>query len=113
MTDYSDLREEELYRLIAEKDMNVVEYVYDKYSPAIFGLILQKIKSKEVAKKILVDTFVSFIKSNFSKSPVKNLIFTNLHNIARSFIKKRDVLYVSYSSTHKLDQDYSFKYHRS
>ena len=99
-------------RLLAEKDRSVAEFIYDKYSPAIYGLILQKIKFKKVAEKILLDTFVSFLKGDFSKYPFPNNIYTILYNITNSYIKKSRVLYVSNSSTDTLYHDYSFKFRR-
>ncbi|MGI8634446.1 MAG: hypothetical protein ACR2KZ_03485, partial [Segetibacter sp.] len=60
MLNYNDLTDEELYRLIADNNLEVVEFVYDKYSPAIYGIILRKVKIRRVADDILTKTFTAF-----------------------------------------------------
>ncbi len=95
---YNDLTDEELYRLIADKNLEAVEFVYDQYSPAIYGIILQKVKLRKVANDILTKTFMSFFKGqlHLSSSPIS--IFMSLHNVAYRYIRGGDVLYVSHSS---------------
>ncbi len=99
MLNYNDLTDEELYRLIADNNLEVVEFVYDKYSPAIYGIILQKVKLRRVADDILTKTFIAFFKGplQLSSSPPVS-IFMRLHNAACKYIKARDVLHVSHSS---------------
>ncbi len=98
MLNYNDLTDEELYRLIADKNREVVEFVYDKYSPAIYGIILQKVKLRRVADDILTKTFIAFFNSQLHLSSSPITIFMRLHNAACKYIKGRDVLHVSHSS---------------
>ncbi len=98
MLNYNDLTDEELYRLIADKNQEAFEFVYDKYSPAIYGIILPKVKLTKLANDILTKTFIAFFKGqlHFSSYPIS--IFMSLHNGADKYIKGRGVLHVSHSS---------------
>jgi DNA-directed RNA polymerase specialized sigma24 family protein len=98
MLNYNNLTKEELVKLIAGKDPAIVQYIYEKYSPAIYGVILEKTKFRKDADGILVETFVEFFNANFSNSSLQNSIFINLHNTALNCIKKDNVLHLNHPS---------------
>jgi hypothetical protein len=93
MYNYSNLSNKELFKLIAGKDIGGIEFIYDKYSPAIYGVILQKVATRQEADNILSETFVTCFKGQ--SSPLSfTTMFVYLYNIAIGAIKKRDVLYM-------------------
>jgi hypothetical protein len=93
MYNYSDLSNEELFKLIANKDIEGINFIYDKYSPAIYTLILKKVSTRQEANDILYDTFVTGFKG-LSSSSLSTTIFVYFYRIAISYIKKRNVLYM-------------------
>lgn len=107
MLNYNGLSEQELLERIAANDRGAANYIYDKYSSAIYGLILQKIKHTEACEEILVTTFVSFFQKKSKKSGfITNSIFIDLYKIARRGIKNCNALYVSHRSLNILDTNY-------
>ncbi len=103
MYNYSDMSNKELFKLITDKDIGGIEFIYDKYSPAIYGVILQKVATRQEANDILYDTFVTGIKG-LSSSSLSTTIFVYFYHIAISYIKKRKVLYMIHPeyNTHSL-----------
>lgn len=96
MLAYNNLTNEELFKLMADKDQGVVQYIYDKYSPAIYGIIVQKIRFRKEAEAILIDTFISFFKEQSYSRFSKKSIFITLYNIAFDYIRKGNVFYLSH-----------------
>lgn len=87
MLNYSMLTNEQLFKCIADKDRGVIKFVYDKYSPTIYGIILNEIRIKKEADSILYDTFITcFLQPGNDTS--KTSMFINLRNIAISIIRK-------------------------
>jgi hypothetical protein len=93
MYNYSDLSNEELFKLIANKDIEGMSFIYDKYSPGIYGVIVQKVATRQEANNILYDTFVTGFKGLSSYS-LSTTIFVYFYHIAISYINKRNVLYM-------------------
>lgn len=96
MYNYSNLSNKELFKLIANKDIEGINFIYDKYSPAIYALILKKVATRLEADNILYDTFVMGFKG-LSSSSSSTSMFVYLYHIAISYIQKRDVFYMIHS----------------
>src|SRR6185369_16043008 len=59
-------------------------YLYDNYSPALFGVINQIISNREVAADVLQDVFVNIWKKISLYDETKGRLFTWMLNIARN-----------------------------
>lgn len=77
--------EEELVRLLKEKDKSAFSYLYDNYSAALFGIILKILnRDEETAEDILQDSFIKIWKNMESYDPAKGTLFTWMLNITRN-----------------------------
>jgi RNA polymerase sigma-70 factor (ECF subfamily) len=94
MSNYSNCTNEELFELMASKDEEAIKFIYDKYAPAIYGIILRKVKIRKEAHDILYRTFTKCFKDTFDPRFSTTSMFMYCHNIALSFIKKRNMLYI-------------------
>ncbi len=59
MLNYNNLTNHQLFKLISAENVSIINFIYDKYAAAIYGHILQQIKSPEKAEDILCKTFLS------------------------------------------------------
>jgi RNA polymerase sigma-70 factor (ECF subfamily) len=66
------------------KDPSALEYLYDHYSGALFGLISRILKNDDVAEEVLQDIFLKIWDRIESYDPVKGKLFTWMVNIARN-----------------------------
>ncbi len=108
MYNYSDLSNEELFKLIANKNIEGINFIYDKYSPAIYSLITKKVSTRQEANDILYDTFVMGFKG-LSSSSSSTTMFVYLYHIAISYIKKRNVLYMIHPEDNAQSFNTAFK----
>ena len=76
--------EEELVVLLQSGSETAFNILYDRYSPALYGIVVKIVKEEEVAQDVLQDGFVKIWKnfSNYDKS--KGTLFTWLLNIVRN-----------------------------
>jgi len=81
---------------------SALEYLYDNYSGALYGVILRIVKSEEVAQEVLHDVFMK-VWNNFSSYDAgKGRLYTWLANISRNaFIDK--IRSKEIKKTHKTD----------
>ena len=83
--------EEELVRRIQVKDKLAFEYLYDRYSKAIYGVIFRILKSEEVASEVLNDAFLRYWERSEKYDFAKGKLYTWMVNIARNLaIDKTD-----------------------
>ena len=76
--------EDELVLLLKNKEQHAFNYLYDNYSPALYGIIYKMVENKELAEDILQDTFIK-IWNNFSNyDSIKGRLFTWMLNITRN-----------------------------
>lgn len=52
------IEEGELVRRIRERDKLAFEYLYDRHSKALYGVVLRIVRSEEVASEVLNDAFL-------------------------------------------------------
>jgi len=76
--------EQELVSQLLQQNDQAFSYLYDNYSPALFGVISQIISNREVAADVLQDVFVNIWKKISLYDASKGRLFTWMLNIARN-----------------------------
>jgi RNA polymerase sigma factor (sigma-70 family) len=74
----------QLMTLAARGDVSAFEQLYDRYSAALFGVVLKVVNDQARAEEVLQDTFVKIWRSVNSYDPAKGRPFTWMLNIARN-----------------------------
>lgn len=69
---------------LQDGDDKVISELYDKYAPALYGVILKIVGSEAVAQDVLQDTFVKIWRNGRAYDPGKGTLFTWMLNIARN-----------------------------
>lgn len=78
------ISEEVLVQELQAKKPSALEYLYDNYSGALYGVILRIVKSEEVAQEVLHDVYMK-VWNNFSSYDAgKGRLYTWLANISRN-----------------------------
>ena len=78
------IQEEILVDLFQQDREKAIPLIYDKYSAALYGIILRIIKEEELAQEVLQDTFVRIWNKSSYYDPKKGRLFTWMMNIARN-----------------------------
>ena len=65
------------------EDTNSFSELYDKYAPALYGRIIQVVKQKEMAEKILERVFINALVDKNVKQSNHVSLFTSLINHSR------------------------------
>jgi RNA polymerase sigma-70 factor, ECF subfamily len=73
-----------LILLIKNRHEQGVSMLYDKYSKALFNVILRVVRAKEIAEEVLQDTFTKVWRNIDSYNVEKGQLYTWLLNIARN-----------------------------
>ncbi|PIB37090.1 RNA polymerase subunit sigma-70 [Reichenbachiella sp. 5M10] len=76
--------EDELLRLLRNKNSKGLEYLYDHYSAALYGAAYRIVQNKSFAEEVLQDAFVNVWKKIDSYDATKGRLFTWLVNIVRN-----------------------------
>ncbi|WP_312078980.1 RNA polymerase sigma factor [Chryseobacterium sp.] len=76
--------EDELILMISRHDENGFHYLYENYSAALYGVILNIVHSKEGAEEVIQDTFVKIWNSIGQYDKSKGRLYTWMINIARN-----------------------------
>ncbi len=99
--------EEELYSELKSKSRVAFEYLYDNYSPALYGVVFNVVRNEETANDVLQDVFVKIWKNFDSYDPAKSRIYTWMLNVARNSAidKLRSVSSLQKNEVRK-DQDF-------
>ena len=84
MQQQSKYTEEQLVHLLQSRSTEAFSYLYDQYSNALYGIILQIAGNDENAADVLQETFIK-IWQNFDKyDPQRGKLYTWMLNIARN-----------------------------
>ena len=75
--------EEDLIQRLQRKEDAALTLLYDKYSAALYGVILRIVKTEEVAEDVMQETFIKIWSSFGQYDKEKGKLFTWLINIAR------------------------------
>jgi len=70
--------------LLRANDRQAFNYLYDNYSAALFGIITQIVKDREIATDVLQEVFINIWRKRESYDPGKGRLFTWMLNIARN-----------------------------
>lgn len=76
--------EQELVKLLQQRDDQSFSYLYDNYSAALYGIINQIVTDKEIANDVLQEVFINIWKKIGLYDPSKGRLFTWMLNIARN-----------------------------
>jgi len=76
--------EEDIITLLANKDKEILGYIYDQYAPALYGIILRIVRSQDVAEDVLQEVFIKIWKNCGEYNKSKGRLFTWMLNIARN-----------------------------
>jgi RNA polymerase sigma-70 factor (ECF subfamily) len=78
------LPEDELVAGLRQGSKQALEYLYDKYSNALYGIILKIVEKSDVAEEVLQDTFIRVWDKIGEYDKGKGRLFTWMLNIARN-----------------------------
>ncbi|MFI5186900.1 MAG: RNA polymerase sigma factor [Chitinophagales bacterium] len=84
MNPYTKYTEQELVSLLLQQNDQAFSYLYDNYSPALFGIINQIVPDKDIAADVLQDVFINIWKKISFYDETKGRLFTWMLNIARN-----------------------------
>lgn len=76
--------QQNIIRLLANQDKKAIAHLYDQYGSALFGVILKVVKSEEIAKDVLQESFIKIWKNGPKYDTRKGTLFTWMLNIARN-----------------------------
>jgi len=102
--------EDELVNLLKKQDERSIEFLYDNYSNALFGAIIQIVQEKETAEDLLQEVFVKIWKGMASYERSKGRLYTWMLNIARnaSIDKLRSKGFKTNAKNRPLDNSVSY-----
>lgn len=92
--------------------------IYDKYSGALYGIILRIVKDESVASEILQDTFVKVWQKRTYYDENKGRLYTWMMNIARNLsinainskaLKDREKIHSLENNVYHINSPYSIK----
>jgi len=76
--------EQELVSLLKDRDNRAFAYLYDNYSGALYGIILQILDNTELSNDVLQEVFINIWRKIESYDPSKGRLYTWMLNIARN-----------------------------
>lgn len=76
--------EEFLYSALRSKSKTAFEYLYDNYSPALYGVIFNILHNEEASNDALQEVFVKIWNNFDSYDPNRSRLYTWMMNIARN-----------------------------
>jgi RNA polymerase sigma-70 factor (ECF subfamily) len=82
---HADFSEADLKVLLTQGDRRAITYLYNKYSPALYGQICKHVKDENLAGEMLKKVFVAMLNQTsslaFSKLSLFNWMFRITHQI--------------------------------
>ena len=70
--------------MLKQRDNQAYSYLYDRYSGALYNIILQIVPEKDLASDVLQEVFVNIWRKIETYDPVKSRLFTWMLNVARN-----------------------------
>nr|WP_310590078.1 sigma-70 family RNA polymerase sigma factor [Dyadobacter sp. CECT 9275] len=70
--------------LLKSNNRDAFEYLYDRYSPALFGIVIKIVKDEEKAADTMQDAFLKIWKNMSTYEKAKGSLFTWILNVARN-----------------------------
>ena len=84
MNPYTKYTEQELVSLLLQQNDQAFSYLYNNYSPALYGIINQIVPDKDIAADVLQEVFINIWKKISFYDENKGRLFTWMLNIARN-----------------------------
>lgn len=81
------MQEDQLITGLRAKDKRTVDYLYEKYSRALFVVISRVIKDHDIAEEVFHDAFVKIIRRIDSYDESKGRLYTWMANVCRNAAK--------------------------
>ncbi|MEP1088337.1 sigma-70 family RNA polymerase sigma factor [Algoriphagus sp.] len=78
------MQEEQLIAGLRAKDRKTTEYLYDKYSRALYAVISRIVFDKDIAEEVFHDSFVKITKKIDHYDESKGRLYTWMANICRN-----------------------------
>ncbi len=78
------MSEPQLIERLTQKDKNALEYLYDHYSGALYGVVLRIVKSDEIAEEVLQDAFIKIWDKVDTYDTGKGKLFTWMMALTRN-----------------------------
>lgn len=108
------MEEQQLIAGLRAKDRKTTEYLYEKYSRALFGVISRIIFDKDIAEEVFHDSFVKIIQKIDSYDESKGRLYTWMANICRnSAIDKTRSKEISQSGKTNTIEDFVYEFESS
>lgn len=103
------MEEEQLIAGLRAQNRKTVEYLYDKYSRALFAVISRIITDKDIAEEVFHDAFIKITRKIDSYEESKGRLYTWMANICRNAAidKTRSKEFSKSSKTNTID-DYVY-----
>lgn len=100
------LEEDQLISGLRAQDRKTIEYLYDKYSAALFAVISRIITDKDIAEEVFHDAFIKITRKIDSYSEEKGRLYTWMANICRNAAidKTRSKEFSKSSKTNTIDE---------
>lgn len=76
--------DDELIRQLSNKDKNALYVIYDKYSGALYGVILRMCRNEAAAQDLLQETFIKIWQKIDSYDSAKGKFYTWAYRIAKN-----------------------------
>lgn len=76
--------DQDILRLLQEKDQRAITLLYEYYSPALYNIILQVVRKEAVAEEALQDAFLKIWEKAEQYDPTKGRLFTWMARICRN-----------------------------
>lgn len=105
------MKEDQIVSGLRANDKATVEYVYEKYSRALLGVILRIIPDRDIAEEVFHDAFVKIVRKVDGYQVEKGSIYTWMSNICRNAAidKTRSKEFSNSQKTNPLE-DYVYAY---
>lgn len=81
---HKTIAEEELVSLLRQQDRKGFEYLYDRYSAALYGVVLRIVRTEALAEDVVQEAFVKIWKNFTAYERTKGTLFTWMLNVARN-----------------------------
>lgn len=98
--------EADLVHSLKRREKNAFEYLYNRYSNALYAAVISIVRNKETAGDILQEVFVKIWQNLDKYDPAKGRLFTWMLNVARnaSIDYTRSKLYKIHSRNTAIDE---------
>ncbi len=103
------IEEPQLVDLLQRKEHTALAYLYDHYSPALYGIIHRIVKQDDVAEEVLQDVFVKIWDKINTYDASRGRLFTWMLNLTRNLAidKLRSKEFSYAQKTNRLDPNVS------